>query len=169
MNKKFFFLGAIIASCIFTLTCNGDQNYNGANGNNTMSQTNGGPGSPSSKILQTSSTEQFAGTIRSVNRVSLPNETQIQLVLTTDQGDVLVIVGPASFVDQSKFKLQAGDKVTVTGYRVTGNGQQVILAAQIQGSNRSLQLLNENRTPVWASRGSQYSGTQHPYMPNSRY
>ena len=144
----------------------GNQNYGG---NQRGYSYNGGAagvsGAPSGKVLQTESTEKFTGVVQSVNRVALPNQTQIQIVLSTDHGDMLVIVGPASFVDQAKIKLQAGDKVEVTGYRVTANGNDVILAAQIQRNGNILQLLDENRKPLWGpAPGMQGGGIQNPGM-----
>lgn len=119
-------------------------------------------GAPSQKVLQTESTEKFSGVVKSVNRVPLPNESQIQIVLSTDQGDILVIVGPASFIDAAKVKLQAGDKVTVTGYRINANGNVVIVAAQIQRNGNTLQLLDENRAPLWGSSPGMKGGDSQP-------
>jgi hypothetical protein len=202
MKNKFFLLSTIISSCILTIACNqttavemnpnmppggkrscypaskctGDPNLIGGSGRygaNAQSSFSGAPPSSNgTKVLQTERTEKFAGTIRSVNRVQLPNQTQIQLVLTTDQGDLLVIVGPANFVDQSRIKLLAGDKITVTGYPIRANGNLVITAAQIQKNGGTLELLNESRQPLWGGTqapSAPYSGSQHPFMPNSRY
>lgn len=149
------------------------------------------------KLLQTAATEKFVGTVKAVNRVNLPNQTQIQMVLSTDAGDLLVILGPASFIDKSKVQFEPGDKVTVSGYSVVANNNKVILAAKIDKNGTTLQLLNEDRRPLWLNRqeqsqtngqqnsqsysqnkngnsysqmpqGQSYSGSQHPYMPNSR-
>jgi hypothetical protein len=103
--------------------------------------------------LQTQSTEKFVGTIRSVKKVNLPNHTQIQWILSTDQGDLLVIVGPAQFIDQARIKFKSGDRVTVTGYKVQANGEAVITAANVQKDGNTLDLLNQQRRPMW---GSQY-------------
>lgn len=153
--------------------CAGDQQQHGQDqqqganaGQSYMSRRFGynsnAPGAAEGKTLQTESTEKFNGVVKSVNRVQLPNEAQIQIVLSTEQGDQLVIVGPASFVDQSKIKLQAGDKVVVTGYRITANGKDVVVAAQIQRNGNTLKLLNDNRMPQWGSApGMQGGGMSH--------
>jgi hypothetical protein len=188
MKTKFLFLSAVISSCLLTINCSADtgtssmpatkrpcypasmytsgpnssSGYNGnysfsGNASNSMN-TMGAESSSSPQNTQPSSTQQFVGTVKTVNRVELPNQTQVQLLLSTGQGDLLVILGPASFVDQAKVRFLAGDKVTVTGYPVSANGQQVILAAQIQKNGFTLQLLNENRQPMWAN--SSYAGMQ---------
>ena len=133
--KNKFFLTVIISSCIFAINCYADT------------------GPSSSQNPQSTSTQKFASTVKAVNRVQLPNQTQIQILLATDQGDVLVIVGPANFVDQSKVKFLSGDKVTVTGYPVVVNGNRLIIAAQIQKNGSTLQLLGENRQPLWNRSG----------------
>ena len=127
------------------------------------------------KVLQTESTENFVGIIKSVNKVALPNQTQIQVILETSHGDLLVIVGPAQFVDQARIKLQAGDKVTVTGYRIKANGNDVIIAAEIKGNKGgSIQLLDENRQPIWGGKAGEYRqtnqyGSQSTYSQPAQY
>lgn len=134
---------------------NGQMMNQGMNGNGNMGYSNpngySGYGAPTGKVLQTDSAEKFTGTVRSINRVNLPNQTQIQMVLSTERGDLLIIVGPSSFIDQQKIKFAAGDKVVVTGYRIKANGKEVITAAQIQRNGNTLQLLNEKRQPMWGS------------------
>lgn len=200
MKNKYLILGAIVASSVLTAStamaagapcynqsmCTGNPNVIGgnngySNANNGYSNANNGmtysettTSTTTNKVLQSESTEKFVGVVQSVNRVSLPNQVQIQLTLSTDQGDMLVIVGPSSFIDQSKVKMQAGDKITVKGYRVKANGNDVIMAAEIEKNGNTLKLLNDNRQPVWgvtpggAPATAPYSGQQNPYMPNSR-
>lgn len=126
-------------------------NANPNQGNRNDNSGSNGYGASTGKILQTESTEKFTGTVQSINRVNLPNQTQVQIVLATDRGNLLIIVGPAQYIDQQKIKFQVGDKVVVTGYRIKANGNEVITAAQIQKNGNTLQLLNEKRQPVWGS------------------
>jgi hypothetical protein len=155
-----------------TNQCTPDPNMQGGNtctnnpqsNLNTTNTVNGGNGAAAPKPLQNSSTEQVAGTIRTINRIQLPNETQVQLILTTNQGDILVIVGPESFLQQSKIGFQPGDKITVTGFKVSANGHEAMIAAQIQKNGATLQLLNENRMPLWMqNQGMQQQGYGNPY------
>jgi|GEM_PF-2507925 len=147
--------------CYPASKCMGDPNaINGRNG--------GGTAPPTGKVLQVESIEKFEGTIQSVNRVNMPsNQTQLQMVLNTNQGDLLVVLGPANYMDQQKIKFQAGDKVTVSGYRVKANGKDIITAAQVQKNGKTLQLLDEKRQPLWGGgiQGGQSYGprTGMPY------
>jgi hypothetical protein len=145
--------------CYPASKCTGDPNLiGGPNQYNNQYDSTTSSFSPSNttskKMLQIESTEKFVGTVESINRVTLPNQTQIQMVLKTDQGEKLIILGPASYIDQQKIKFVAGDKVTVTGYRITANGSEVIMAAQVQKNGNTLQLLNETRQPAWGGYSS---------------
>ncbi len=111
------------------------------------------------KPLQTQSTEKVTGTIKSMERVALPDQQQVQLTLTTDKGDILVVVGPQSFLDQSKVKFQTGDKITVKGFRVTANDKEMIVASEIEKGGMKLQILDKNRMPIWRQ-GQPYQGQQ---------
>lgn len=134
--------------CYPASRCTGNPGSIGGGYGNNYGASSQAP-APTGKVLQIESTEKFVGTVQSINRVALPDQTQIQMILTTDQGDLMVILGPASFIDQQKIKFQAGDKVTVLGYRVKANGADVITAAQVQKNGTTLQLLDNRRQPVW--------------------
>ncbi len=129
--------------CYPASKCTGDPNLIGGG--------NRGAAAPTGKVLQIESTEKYIGTVQSINRVAMPNQTQIQMILATDQGDVLIILGPANYIDQQKIKFQAGDKVTVLGYRIKANGSDVIMAAQVQKNGNTLQLLDNKRQPIWGN------------------
>jgi hypothetical protein len=194
--KNKFYLCAMISSCLLTLNCSADTGSSnmpspprpcypasmctgGPRGSGTHSgygytgdvgnvNPMGPGGLASPQTPQSTSTQQFTGTVKTVNRVQLPNQTQVQLIVASDQGDILVILGPASFIDQAKIRFQAGDKVTITGYPVKANGSQVVLAAKVQKDGTTLQLLDENRKPMWKGSQSQHSGAQQ-YPGSSSY
>ncbi|MCC5833042.1 MAG: hypothetical protein JJU12_08390 [Chlamydiales bacterium] len=113
-------------------------------------------GAQQRKKLQMQSTEKFKGTVDSVSRERYPDgRLFIHINLKTDKGeDKMVLVGPASYVDQSKVKLQTGDKITVTGFRVGANGEEVIVAKEIDKNGNVLKLLDDQRQPLWGNRRS---------------
>jgi hypothetical protein len=71
------------------------------------------------------------------------------VMLKTDQGRVTVILGPAWFVTEAKLSLKAGDKMEVTGAKVSRNGQDLIIAKEVKANGKTLKLLDENGRPVW--------------------
>ena len=136
--------------------CTGDPNLIHTDGDHSESpgrmhgrapQTNGN-GTPMT-ALRMDSVDKFKATVKKVERVRLPNETQIQLIVETDRGDMNVIVGPARYVDQSKVKMHPGDKIEVYGYTVRANGDEVIMASEIKKNGNSLYLLDSKRQPMW--------------------
>jgi len=178
MKNKFFLLSTIVSSCVLAIVsnqsdanegnskmpsgghkcypgskCTGDPNLIHKDGDHGETPGNmSGNNATAAKVLRTESVDRFDGTVKSVKRVSLPNETQIQIVVETDKGDMNVIVGPARYVDQSMVKLQSGDKIKVTGYLVKANGEEVIMASRIQKNGNTLDLLDDKRQPLWNNR-----------------
>lgn len=138
----------------------GGYSYNNSNSyNNGYGYNNeNGNSAPAAKKLQTSSIESFKGTVTSVSRDRQTDGRQfVQIKLDTNDGEKTIMVGPASFVDQSRVKLLVGDKVTVKGFRIGANGNEVIMAQSIDKNGNVLQLLNEQRQPLWQQQnGGQY-------------
>jgi hypothetical protein len=63
-----------------------------------------------------------------------------------------VHLGPGGYVDGQKVKLEAGDKVSVQGSRITFDGKPAIVAAEIRKGSETLRLRAENGTPLWAGK-----------------
>ncbi|MEZ5314716.1 MAG: hypothetical protein R3E91_00650 [Chlamydiales bacterium] len=102
------------------------------------------------KKLQMHSAEKFRGTVESVTREPYPDgRLFIQIVLNTEEGSKTILVGPANYVDQSKVKIQIGDKIIVNGFRIGANGEEVIVAKDIDKNGNLLKLLDDNRSPYW--------------------
>lgn len=180
MRNKFLFLSTVVATCIFsagTITaadsrhprmpggggqrCNPmtQDDYNSMErmsmDQNTMPNMYT-DSSPAAKKLQTDSVETFKGTVKSVKQDRYPDGRMfIVVILDTSDGDKSIMVGPASFVNQSKVKLQVGDKITVKGYRVGANGEEVITAQEIDKNGNILKLLNEQRQPLYGDNNGQ--------------
>lgn len=198
-KKKYIILSAVISSCLFSAGAYADDlrsdmprgsgrcNAEGSCTKDTMRTDRsdlpgyrnppnyvieGGSGREYSggKLLKTDSVEKIQGIVQSVNRVQYPNSTQIQLMVETDKGMVKVILGPASYVDRSKLKLQSGDKVVVKGYMVSGNGEEAMMASEVSKNGNVMQLRDANRQPIWGE--TSHSGnTQANGMPqgSSKY
>lgn len=115
-------------------------------------------GPSTGKVLRTESSEKYVGTVKSIDRIDLPDGTQVQMMLTTERGDLQVILGPANYLDQQKIKFSAGDKVTVIGYPIKANDKIVIVASEIKRNGSALRLLNEKRQPLWSQSNNQMGG-----------
>lgn len=123
---------------------NGMVNPNEAN-STFMSESN----VAGARALKTDSIEDFKGSIKSISRVQYPDGAIIQVIVSTERGDMKVLLGPAQFVDQEKVKLESGDKIVIKGYRIMVNGEEVIMAQQIDKNGNILRLRDEQRRPIW--------------------
>ncbi len=77
----------------------------------------------------------------------------IHLQLKTDKETIPVHLGPAWFIDRQKMKIAQGDKIEVTGSRVTFNNAPAIIASEVKKGGSVLKLRDANGVPVWAGRG----------------
>jgi len=77
----------------------------------------------------------------------------ISVNLKTSSGTFVVHLGPAWYFDNHNFKVEKGDHITVTGSRVTFNGQTIIVAAEVKNAKTSLRLRNDDGFPLWSKRG----------------
>ncbi len=121
---------------------------NSTNGNNSAT-----------KKLTMDSVEKFQGTVQNVMRERYPDGRMfISISLETSEGDKTILIGPANYVDQSKVKLQIGDKITVKGFRVKANGEEMIIAKEVDKSGNVLQLLDDQRQPLWKNNSNNNYG-----------
>lgn len=91
---------------------------------------------------------------------------QAQVVhLKTDQGTLLVHLGPGKFLEKQQFAPKAGDTMTVTGSKLTTGKGDVILAAEVKSGDKTLTLRDAQGVPVWRSKGGgrqRFLGPQAP-------
>jgi hypothetical protein len=73
--------------------------------------------------------------------------------LKTDQGSILVHLGPGWYLDEKKFAVTAGDTVEVTGSQVTLNNQPALIAREVKVKGTTLKLRDDQGLPVWRGMG----------------
>jgi hypothetical protein len=104
------------------------------------------------QLYTTGSVVTVSGVVQSVY-LDTPPGVRIQAVylsLTTDAGSIPVQLGPERFIQTLNTKFAKGDKVEVTGARVTVEGKTLILAAQVTKGAESAVFRNSSGTPVWS-------------------
>jgi hypothetical protein len=75
------------------------------------------------------------------------------VVLKTNQGNLMVHLGPGWFLNEQKFVVKAGDKLEVTGSKVTLNNQPVLIAREVKANGKTLTLRSAQGAPVWRGGG----------------
>ena len=61
-----------------------------------------------------------------------------------------VHLGPTWFINKQEPKIEKNDKIQVTGSRITFQGKQVLIAAEVKKGNQTLKLRDEKGFPVWS-------------------
>jgi hypothetical protein len=94
-----------------------------------------------------------AGEILSVERAASTNRAGagVHLRIKLDDGAALVaMLGPSWYLDNQELRLQAKDKIEITGLRVVWQGEPAIIAAQVNKGGDVLVLRDEDGFPRWA-------------------
>lgn len=119
---------------------------------NIYSQNGWGPGSSYNRMYDTKTVETISGSVISIDQI-LPDKNMsvgIHLLLNTVNGNVSIHLGPAWYIDNQDIQIIKGDNVSVTGSKVTYNGDQVIIAKEVIKGDQLLKLRDENGYPLWS-------------------
>ena len=76
-----------------------------------------------------------------------------ELLLKTDQGSILVYLGPGWYLDEQKFAVKAGDTVEATGSKLTLNNQLSLIAREVKVNGATLKLRDDQGLPLWRGKG----------------
>lgn len=171
--KNFLILSSVTSSCLLILTgyTSGDSDMhqgknphysNNKNGgvpnrmDDSMVQDHSDEGSiydmskmMPEKVLRGDSIDHFKGRIQSVSKVVYPDKNRIEIVLSTDEGNKTVFIGPEIHLNMQQVKLIAGDAVEVDAYRIVVNGSTVYVASEIRRNGNVLRLRDRHRRAVW--------------------
>ena len=85
------------------------------------------------------------------------------VTLKTDQGSLMVHLGPSWFLDEKKLAIKVGDTVEATGSKVTLNNQPALIAREVKVNGATLKLRNDQGLPEWRRMG------RHGPGPRSRW
>ena len=91
---------------------------------------------------------------------SLPGMAVQGLILKTEHGNIEVYLGPPSYVARQKFMLLKGDTLEVNGFKVLREHQAAFFAAKVKKNNQTLNLLDEDGSPLWKQQDTGGPGTQ---------
>ncbi len=119
---------------------------------NIYSQNGWGPGSKYNRLYDVKTIETANGSVVSIDQVSPDKNmsTGVHLLLNTANGNISVHLGPSWYIDNQEIQINKGDNITVTGSKVTYNGDQVIIAKEIVKGDQVLKLRDDNGYPVWS-------------------
>jgi hypothetical protein len=73
--------------------------------------------------------------------------------LKTDQGSLMVHLGPGWYLDEKKLAVKVGDTMEVTGSKVTLNNQPALIAREVKVNGTALKLRDDQGLPAWRGKG----------------
>lgn len=100
--------------------------------------------------------ESIKGTVEEVKLLSFGRGRMgggVHLRVNTGKETLEVHLGPSFYLEDNDFEVETGEKVEVTGSRVTMAGQPALLAREIRVGEYKLELRGEDGTPLWAGSG----------------
>ncbi len=103
-------------------------------------------------MYDTKTVATISGVVEKVERFTPERGMRhgIYLLVKTDSEKLSVHLGPAWFLEKQDIKIEAKDKVEVTGSRITFDGKPAIIAATIIKGDETLVLRDGSGIPVWA-------------------
>jgi hypothetical protein len=114
-----------------------------------------GAGNPYGRMYNPQTVETLTGEVVSVE--SIPGRAGgraygVHFTLKTDKETIPVHLGPSWYINKQNIKIEAKDKVEVTGSRVSFEGKPVIIAAAVKKGDTVLKLRDQAGIPMWAGR-----------------
>ena len=77
----------------------------------------------------------------------------VHALLKTPQGQVTAILAPKGYMAEQGLTIDRQDRVTVTGSRITYEGQPTIIAGEAKKGGQVLKLRDAAGVPAWAGQG----------------
>jgi hypothetical protein len=116
-----------------------------------------GAGDSYNRMYNPKTVETLSGEVVSVDKFT-PNKRMsygVHFTLKTEKATIPVHMGPGWYVEKQGVSIAAGDKVEVTGSRITYQGKPAIIAAEVKKGDQVLKLRDAAGIPAWAGQGRQ--------------
>jgi len=111
-----------------------------------------GPGTQYGRLYNPQSMETISGEVVKVDLITPAKGMSggVHLMIRTDKETISVHLGPAWYLQRQDVKMIPGDRVEITGSRITFQGKPTIIAAELKKGEEILRLRDENGFPVWS-------------------
>lgn len=112
-----------------------------------------GPGSSYNRMYDPKTVETVSGEVANVDRI-VPRKGMsngMHLALKTDKETLSVHLGPAWYLENQDVKIEKGDRIEVTGARITFAGRPAIIASELRKGNEVLTLRDKDGLPLWSA------------------
>ncbi|MCC7212668.1 MAG: DNA-binding protein [Candidatus Brocadia sp.] len=111
-----------------------------------------GAGAQYSRMYDPKTVETVSGEVVSVDVIT-PVKGMcygIHLMVKTGKETISVHLGPGWYIENQDTKIEAKDKVEITGSRIIFEGKPAIIAAEVKKGEETLKLRDEKGFPLWS-------------------
>ncbi len=114
-----------------------------------------GAGDSYSRMYDPKTVETLNGEVVSIDKFSPGRKMSygVHFTLKTEKETIPVHLGPSWYLEKQAMTFAQGDKVEVTGSRVTYQGQPTIIAQEVKKGGQVLKLRDTAGVPAWAGAG----------------
>ena len=114
-----------------------------------------GAGDAYSRMYNSKTVETVSGEVVNVDKFAPGKRMSygVHFTLKTDKETIPVHLGPSWYMEKQAVTIAAGDKVEVTGSRITYEGKPTIIAGEVKKGGQVLKLRDAAGIPAWAGAG----------------
>ena len=119
---------------------------------NLFAQGGWGHKSQYGRLYNPGTVETISGEVESVSTFT-PGKgisNGVHIKVKTDKETISAHLVPFWYIDNQEIKISTGDKVEVTGSKVTFDGSPAIIAKDVRKGDQVLTLRDENGLPYWS-------------------
>jgi hypothetical protein len=118
-----------------------------------------GAGDSYNRLYNPKTVETLTGEVVSVDKFT-PGKgmsSGVHFTLKTEKETIPVHLGPSWNLEKQAMTFAPGDKVEVTGSRITYEGKPTIIAGEVKKGGQILKLRDAAGVPAWAGQGQRQS------------
>jgi hypothetical protein len=153
MRRTFFVGGATILGLVLLVSAaiSQDTTMMRGRGAGPMRMGRMAKGSPMMYDLKTVETDSGeVATLDTVSSGTMP--PGVHLTLTMGKENLGVHLGPAWYLSKQDVRIRPGDRIVVTGSRISFRGSPALIAAEIRNGKGVLKLRDAAGFPLWSRR-----------------
>jgi hypothetical protein len=112
-----------------------------------------GPGGSMGMMYNPQTVTTIKGTVESLSTQGSRRMRHESLAIKTDQGNIMVHLGPAWYMNKQQILLNPGDVVEVTGSKMEMAGGTMLVAKEVKVGGKTFQIRDDQGLPLWRGRG----------------
>ncbi|RPH96062.1 DNA-binding protein [candidate division KSB1 bacterium] len=108
----------------------------------------------SSRLYNPATVETIRGEVTDVKTMTGKNNRNfgVHLLVNTGQETIPVHLGPSWYLEDQSVRFQNGDRVEITGSRITYEGKPALIADEVLKDGKTLDLRDASGRPQWAGK-----------------